>query len=367
MAEFEVKVLPITTEEHPNADAIELAIIGDYRSIVAKDQFEDGDLVAYIPEGSIVPDWILEQMNLTGKLAGKDGNRVKAIRLRGIVSQGLAFPIPPSSVIKTPEGIDHTLSEGDDVAEILGITKYEPPIPIHMAGEVRNTFGYHVPYDIENIKKFPDAFEDGEQVIITEKLHGTWCCWGWVPELGRLITSKGLNKSGLSFKLNEANQNNLYIKTLANSNVGDGDILERFSDMFYKTNAIKPIYLFGEIFGGNVQDLKYGLTEPQFRLFDIYIGDPNRGGCFVNHAELQEYAYHLGVETVPVLYEGPYSKEILLEHTNGKETISGDGVNIREGVAVRPITERRDPTIGRVLLKSVSDAYLLRKNATEYN
>ena len=90
MAYFEVNVVKIDQiEDHPNADALELAVIGGYRAIVKLGDFKAGDLVVYIPEQSIVPQWLLERMGLEGRLAGKDKNRVKAIKLRGVLSQGL--------------------------------------------------------------------------------------------------------------------------------------------------------------------------------------------------------------------------------------------------------------------------------------
>ena len=98
MAVFEVKIYPIKLEVHPNADALELTAIGDYRAIVQKGLYEDGDLIAYIPEGAIVPEWLLQELGLwddvkqKGKLAGSAGNRVKCVKLRGIVSQGLIVP-----------------------------------------------------------------------------------------------------------------------------------------------------------------------------------------------------------------------------------------------------------------------------------
>jgi RNA ligase (TIGR02306 family) len=70
MATFEVKVLPVKIETHPNADALEVARIGDFRAIVRKGDFGNGDHVAYIPEGAVVPADVLEEMGLTGRLAG---------------------------------------------------------------------------------------------------------------------------------------------------------------------------------------------------------------------------------------------------------------------------------------------------------
>jgi len=161
MSTFSVTVERITVLEHPNADALELAQVGDYQAIVRKDQFKSGDLVAYIPEQAVVPQALLREMGLEGKLAGKAKNRVKAIRLRGILSQGLVYPARPE------------WQEGADVANILGITKWEPPIPAHLSGEVFAAGQDRtLKYDIENFKRFPHILEEGEEVVFTEKLHG---------------------------------------------------------------------------------------------------------------------------------------------------------------------------------------------------
>ena len=83
--------------------------------------------------------------------------------------------------------------------------------------------------------------------------------------------------------------------------------------------------------------------------------------------EVKNICKELDIDTVPVLYSGPYSKEVVDELTNGKETVSGKELHMREGIVIRPFNERRDDDIGRVILKSVSDAYLLRKGGTEHN
>lgn len=72
-----------------------------------------------------------------------------------------------------------------------------------------------------------------------------------------------------------------------------------------------------------------------------------------------------GFETVPALYQGPFSVVVMQEHTDGKTTMTGG--HIREGIVMMPVVERIDPLIGRVCLKSISADYLLRKGGTEYN
>ena len=89
MSSFAVTVEKARILPHPNADALELAQIGEYRAVVRKGEFPDGELVVYIQEQAIVPDNLLAELGLSGRLAGKDGNRVKAVRLRGELSQGI--------------------------------------------------------------------------------------------------------------------------------------------------------------------------------------------------------------------------------------------------------------------------------------
>ena len=193
--EFKTEVVRIRISPHPDADRLELAQFRGYQSIVGKGTFQDDALVAYIQEGSIVPTAILEELNLVGKLAGAEKNRVKAMRLRGILSQGICYPARPE------------WREGQDVSAELGITKYEPVIPTSMSGELFVAGPTRtIRYDIENIKRFPDVLKEGEPVRITEKIHGTFCCIGIMsladahPEHGRLIvSSKGLGSQGLAF------------------------------------------------------------------------------------------------------------------------------------------------------------------------
>lgn len=178
MAEFECRVYKLEILPHPNADAIELAKVGDYLSIVRKGEFNTGDLGVYIPEAAICPDWLVTELGLEGKLAGSKHNRVKAIKLRGILSQGLIYPVhyhPREDGDRYEISINGKwliVKEGQDVTEELGIIKWSPPIPVHMAGEVWNAHGMTLKYDVENFKKYPNVLNEGEHVVMTEKIHG---------------------------------------------------------------------------------------------------------------------------------------------------------------------------------------------------
>lgn len=401
MSDFEVKVQPIFIKEHPGADLLELGNIGSpegWQVVVGKGLYQSGDLIAYIGENSVVPDWVLQKYGYwddtkdKGKLVGTRGDRVKACRLRGEFSLGIVIPIKATSLGYSDEDKvvnvafeleGKCVQEDDDVAELLGVTKYTAPVPVCMAGEVCNLAGKTLSYDIENIKNYPDEFEDGELVEFTEKLHGTWFSAGQYPSLDHeelyegniVVSSKGLSGQGLAFKFNENNKDNLYVNAFKNNFINkDGDnlftktrtVMLEYNILTLPTVDITPIYFLGEIFGQGVQDLTYGLKKPEVRIFDIYVGNPGTG-FYLSVLDRDSVISAIGLTCVPKLYTGPFDKVVLAEYTNGIETISG--THIREGVVIKPIIERRSFKLGRVVLKSVSAAYLLRKNknATEYN
>lgn len=388
MSSFSVKIRRVAIEPHPNADAIELAQVDGYQSIVAKGQYKTGDLVAYIPEQAVLPEWLIQALNLEGKLAGKNKNRVKPVKLRGVVSQGLCYPVEhhvPEKAISNAlkylgnDGQFHhqVVQEGEDVTELLGIEKYEPPIPVHMAGEVYNAHGMTINFDVENIKSWPNVLQEGEDVVVTEKLHGSWCCYGFHPDLGMetpIITSKGLSSKGLALKINDANKNNIYMRAFENlckDTIWGGPItiVEQFkADARHVVSQHEPdneaFYLLGEVAGPGIQkNFDYGLKQVQFYLFDVAF-IKNGSVCYVDDDDLDEVAKILNINKVPILYRGPYSDDLLERYTSGTESISN--THIREGIVITPCKERYDSQLGRVKLKSVSDQYLL-SNGTDYN
>jgi len=357
MSTFATTIHTIKISAHPNADALELAHVGAYVSIVKKGQFQTGDRVAYIQEQSLLPEALLDELGLRGRLAGSEGNRVKAVKLRGVLSQGICYPARPEWEV------------GQDVSEILGITKWEPPIPAHLGGQMLNLGSRHTAtYDIENYKGFPDVLVPGEEIVATEKIHGTCCQVVLLPKGMEVegkrvfVGTKGMGAKGLVFR-EEVPNPNVYIRATEKIR----GILED-SPLF--VGATEPVILLGEVFGEGVQDLHYGVKGVTFRAFDIVRGF--RGGQnFLDDSDLDEALNALGIPRVPVLFRGPFDLEALMPLIRGRETLSGNAVHIREGIVVRTTKERKDPQIpaleGRVQLKLVSEDYLLRKGGTEHN
>ena len=391
--------------DHPNADRLSLVRIKGFTAIANKHEngdhrYSEGDYVAYLPEASVLPEWLLRHLGFwddaenKGKLAGVGGGRVKPLKLRKIFSEGLLIPVEfnhsmhccdYSIVVEHGRHViaigaldtEHEGScpdpEGIDVADLLGITKWVPPIPMHLAGEVTNIHGKTKRYDFENWKNIPDVFEDGREVVATEKLHGTCFLAGYWHGLGHpemfgngdiFVGSKGLSAQGLVFKNNVANDGNVYVRKMRRL-LDDKAFYEGIIGLSRQANDA-PVYVFGEIFGKGVQDLTYGFDKPEFRVFDISVGDN-----FLAYDDFVLAAACLGLETVPLLYRGPFGETVLKEFVDGKTTF-GEAC-IREGIVIRAVDGGSHDIHGRMIAKMVSEDYLLRKakkgeeGPTEFN
>lgn len=403
MSDFKCSVVKIDNKSnHPNADRLTIYNIGGYTLVSAKlpngqDRYEVGDWVVYIPEGSLVPQWLLKELGLwdddkqKGILGGSKGDRVVPVKLRGVVSEGLMYSCVSEKedpdfggswfMCNDPDkevrhlyvnGLLETVQLGQDVSDLLGVQKWVPCVPTKLQGEVfSSTSSKIVKYDIEPIQKYPDVLQEGETVRFTEKLHGTQTRIGFYhtpvddqafgANHNILISSKGLGDKGLYFKNNDVNANNCYITAFKQFD------LERkvMNSSLFNNNEI--VIVFGETVG--VQDLKYGLNAGQvgFRMFDVWVGDQKQGK-FLDTKQLDQFAAETSIDLVPTLYEGRFSRAAVDEFTRGTTRYGSDRKQIREGIVIRPTVEREHDSLGRVVLKSVSNDYKFRKgNATEFN
>ncbi|WP_406001772.1 RNA ligase (ATP) [Streptomyces sp. NBC_00829] len=357
MSTLRVTAELLTVHEHPNADALELAQVGLYRAVVAKGAYVSGDAALYIPEQAVLPDTLIEELGLTGRLAGGAANRVKAVRLRGELSQGIVCR--PRALADVD--LAQAAADGTDFAELLSIAKWCPPIPPTMDGDVERAPGLLPWVDIENIQRFPAIFEAGEPVVLTEKLHGSACLLTYAAAEegpGRVqVSSKGFGSKGLAL---QEDPRNLYWRAV----LGHG-VPEAAARLAEKLGASR-VGIFGEVFGAGVQDLSYGANarseELGYAVFDVS-AEIDGQVVWLDAAELLEGELPL----VPRLYEGPYDIDRVLELASGRETVSGRELHLREGVVIRPVPERYSPVVGgRAIAKAVSPAYLTRKGGTEY-
>ncbi|MFJ3585481.1 RNA ligase (ATP) [Streptomyces sp. NPDC090127] len=355
MSTLRVTAETLAVHAHPNADALELAQVGLYRAVVAKGAYRSGDVAVYIPEQAVLPAALVDELGLTGRLAGKASDRVKAVRLRGEVSQGIVCR--PKALADVD--LAAAAAEGTDFAELLGITKWVPPIPPTMNGDVEAAPDLLSWVDIENLQRYPDVFEPGEPVVLTEKLHGTACLATYFAEDGRLqVSSKGFGAKGLAL---QEDPRNLYWRAVLGHGVPA--VAARLAERL----GARRVGLFGEVYGAGVQDLGYGANargeKVGYAVFDVS-AEIDGQVRWLDPAEVLEAGE---LPLVPRLYTGPYDLDTVLEVASGRETVSGRGLHLREGVVIRPVTERYSPVVGgRAIAKAVSPAYLTRKGGTEY-
>ncbi|SEN96689.1 RNA ligase (ATP) [Actinacidiphila rubida] len=354
MSTLRVTAERLTILEHPNADALELAQVGLYRAVVAKGVYRTGEFAVYIPEQAVLPEPLIAELGLTGRLAGSAANRVRAVRLRGELSQGI---VCRPGVLA---GVDLAAAAagGEDFAGRLGVVKWVPPVPISMSGDVESAPDLLPWTDIENLKRYPGVFAAGDPVTVTEKLHGTACCMTYYAESGAVhVTSKGLGAQRLALK--EA-AGNLYWRAVR------GYGLPEIAAALAAALGADRIGVYGEVYGKGVQDLGYGVDAgrelPGFAAFDV-CADMGGRLRWIDPAELP-----LGeLPLVPRLFHGPFDLDAVLALAQGRETVTGRAEHIREGVVVRTAADAYSPVLGgRAIAKVVSDAYLTRKGGTEY-
>jgi len=365
MSSFAVTLENLKIEKHPNADALELAKVGEYRAVVPKGVYQTGSIALYIPEQALLPPELIEELGLTGKLAGRDGNRVKAIRLRGELSQGIVCrPKKIAEVYGQNGGIDPQIlvDEKRDFAELLGITKWTPEIPASMSGKVSHSSGLVRWLDIENIKRYPDIFHWGEEVIATEKIHGTCCCITYSSLSDSFsVTSKGL--LGKSLVLEES-ESNVYWRAINKYGVKDS-----IRELAAEYPFVETFGVFGEVYGPGIQDLTYGAKEQKYIVFDVRCNWP-QGTFWMDVEQLSSMfsSFNVPQDTAPILYRGTYDYARLARLAEGMETISGTEAHIREGLVVRSMEwdGHVNAEGDRPIAKFINPDYLTRKGGTEY-
>lgn len=327
-----VEVVEVKLDPHPNADALSIVRVFGYVVCVRSADWKDGDLGAYVVPDSLV-DVTRPEFSFLRKKDDRDIERIRVMRLRGMMSQGFLCPAPEGSKV------------GDDVAEQLGVERYEPPEPTSSGGDAETPpEGFRPKYDVDAWHRYSHLFEEGETVIATEKLHGSSARFTYQDDRMWAGSRREWRKEP-----EEGKAQNYWWTVLKNN-----DWIEEWCRMY-------PTYtLYGEVFGKGIQELHYGLDKPSFRVFDIW---HNKDGRWLNWYEvvtMQNANGDLDVNWVPLVYVGIYDAEKISELAEGKTKIHGAD-HIREGVVLSPVKERYSDEIGRVKLKIVGNGYLEKK------
>jgi RNA ligase (TIGR02306 family) len=312
------------------ADSIEKATVLGWQLVIRKDEFKIGDLCVYCEIDGVMPD------KPEFEFVRARSNRIKTVRLRGQISQGICFPL---SIL--PEGVD--INEDMDVTEILGVTKYEPPIPANLAGAVKGNFPSFMPKTdetrIQVLQKVLDQHK-GLSCYVAEKLDGSSATF--YMKDGKF----GVCTRNLELEHNE--ENSMW-------KFADENKLEE------KLKALnRNLCLQGEIIGEGIQKNKYKLRGQTVYFFNAFDIDKYE---YLSFDELKGITNELELNMVPVLEENyvlDNSIENLIVKSKLKSQLNKE--TIAEGIVIRPMNEMIEKYVlqGRLSFKVINPDFLIK-------
>jgi RNA ligase (TIGR02306 family) len=323
------------------ADAIECAIVGGWTVVVKKGEYSAGDLAVYCEIDSFIPTAIAPFLTKPGHYAktfeGVEGERLRTAKLRGQLSQGLLLDL---NVVLN---FNHFLDEGDDVSELLGIVKYEAPIPAALAGEVKGMFPSVIPKtDQERVQNLSVELEqwvaEGLHWEVTEKLDGSsMTVYVMDGEVG--VCSR-----------------NLDLKRNPDNSLWRAAIKYGLEDKLKIAGGNLAIQ--GELVGNGIQGNIYNMRDQDFYVYDIYDIDAGR---YYTPAERKAFVAVFGLNHCPVLAYSPElydslgitTVEQVLKFAEG-HSVMGDIVGpTREGLVFKCHEKA-------VSFKAISNKFLLK-------
>lgn len=290
---------------HTNADSLELAIVLGWQVVVKKEEFKAGDLCVYITIDSIVPETspfeFLRNKNF----------RISPIKLRGEPSNGLCMPI--SILPKKTE-----LVEGKDVTSIVGVKKYERPMPTNLCGKAIGYLpSYLIMTDELNLRNYPRALEElqGKEYYITIKIDGGSATY--------FLRNGEFGVCSRQWQLVENYENGFW--KLAKKY----KIKECLKDAFPEEN----ICIQGEAYGEGINKNKLRIRGADLALFNLFDISTR---TYLPFEELCEFCENYDIPMVPILEAGinfDYSLKDLVKMANEQKYSSGEKA---EGIVIRP-------------------------------
>lgn len=296
-------------EPIPDANAIEMARVMGWQLVVKKGEFHVNDLCVYFEIDSILPE------KPEFEFMRPRNFRVKTIKLRGQISQGICFPV---SIL--PKDVE--IEEGKDLTEIMGVKLFEPPIPFYLAGKKKGPFPDYIPKtDETRAQNLVDILKlhSGEKCYITEKLDGS--------SITIFLKDGNFGVCSRNFELEEDSENSLWK-------------LARELDIENKLKLLDGNFaLQGEAVGKSIQNNTLNLKGHAIYFYNVFDIDKQ---VYHGFHDFKEVIQKIGLETVPILHEDyildpDINKLVTL--SIGKSSINKEGW--REGIVIRSLTEKR--------------------------
>lgn len=308
------------------ADAIECAVVGGgWPVVVKKGEFSEGDLALYLEIDSWVP-YELAPFLCKGKepreYNGVKGERLRTIKLRGQISQGLVLPLDPS---------EDMVFDGHDMTERYGIQKWEKPIPAQLQGQMKGNFPAWIrKTDQERVQNLDGKICWDDEFEITVKLDGSsmtiWRHEGEVGVCSRNVELK-MEQEGNSFV-------NMAKKVIGN------------------INWPEEIAIQGELMGPSIQGNRENLPEHEFFVFDIF---DIAAQVYWPSVSVREFCKTNDLCHVPVVAEAGRLRDWNIDSIESALAVSeGHSLNnpVREGLVFKRVD-------GKFSFKAISNAFLL--------
>jgi RNA ligase (TIGR02306 family) len=327
------------------ADRIELAVVGGWKVVVAKDVgHQVGDKVVYCEIDSFLPIEpefeFLRKSSYKKLVDGTEGFRLRTIKLKNQVSQGLILPLNDAiNVMKRKNGevYHEMLEEGKDISELLGIIKYEPPIPANLSGEIKGLFpGFIAKTDEERVQNLTNEIEEWKKekisFYITEKLDGSSATFYFKDgEFG--VCSRNL-------ELKET-ENNTFWKVAR-----ELKLEEKLRELG------RNIAIQGELIGEGIQKNPYKIKGQTVKFFNVF--DIDKYEKISRDEFLDIIVYKMGLDTVPInMLDTPLVHNVteLLEMADGPSILNQN--TQREGFVIRSLDNK-------ISFKVISNSFLLK-------
>lgn len=319
-----------------NSDFLERATIKGWQLVVKKGEFSTGDFCVYFEVDSILP--IRPEFEFLRKNCWNsryNGFRIRTVKLRGQISQGIAFPLS----ILGDRNLS-VLNEGYDLTEELGIQKYVPEIPSCLSGTVEGLFPNFIPKtDEERVQNMANVLKRHDKIecYVSEKLDGTSSSY--------YINNVKFGVCGRNWEWKKDDKNTYW------------GIAEKFDIKkklkYYGGN----VAIQGEIIGPGIQKNKYNLEKIDFYVFNVFDINEKR---FLNYEEMISYLAKVDLKEVPIFGNVIMNANIdyWVELSKGYSLLN-DKI-IREGIVIRSVIETYDPEIRRLSFKAINPEFLLK-------
>lgn len=318
------------------ADVIELAHLGGWQCVVKKGEFKENDDGLFFEIDSFIPivePFLFLEKSCRKRMGDKIGLRLKTIKLRGELSQGLLLPLS-----YFPD-IDFTDTD-KDYADELSVEKYEPEIPAQLSGIIEGMFPTNLcpKTDQERIQNLSKYFYQYKNITFeeSEKLDGS-----------SMTVYRDGEKSGVCSR-------NWEIKCKDGNTLWE---MEKKYDIIEKLKEYTPHAIQGELMGPGIQKNTLKLKKHDFFVYDIYNIDERR---YLTSEERLGMCKELGLKSVPILKKSSYtlnemSMQELLEYSKGNSTICTTA--IREGLVFKSNELINGNTIS---FKAINNDFLLK-------